>query len=172
MLVILKQKDFEMLDDISLIWTCIQPTIQNIRAKNFTIKLDAYSMLTDGQKALLMFQIMYGHTMNNVEEFFHLHYILSNYNFWLEMKNGMDFFNAHDMKQFIDEMYFTYELYYKNCNICLCDIEKNSPLFFRLSWLNKSYSDILPLTIILVASYIRNNSKQFVKFVDNEIIEN
>jgi len=105
MLVTMKRNDFGALDGIPLIWACIEPTIQKIRGKNSTIKSDVYSQLTDGQQALLMFQILYGHTLHGVEEFFfYQSYMLSNKGTWSQMVNGMNYFGASDMVRFLDEL--------------------------------------------------------------------
>ena len=105
MLVTMKRNDFGALDGIPLIWACIEPTIQKIRGKNSTIKSDVYSQLTDGQQALLMFQILYGHTLHGVEDFFfYQSYMLSNKGTWSQMVNGMNYFGASDMVRFLDEL--------------------------------------------------------------------
>ena len=70
MLVRIKLKDFETLNASALIWTCIEPTIHKIRGKNFVVKSEAYSQLNAGQRALLMFQILYGPTSTGVGEFY------------------------------------------------------------------------------------------------------
>lgn len=54
-----------------------EPTIQQVRGKNFVVKSEVYSHLTTGKRALLMFQMLYGHTSKGVEEFYsHLSYLL------------------------------------------------------------------------------------------------
>ena len=150
-MVAVKRKDFEALDDRSLIWTCIEPTIQKVRGKNFTIKSEVYSQLNDGQKALLMFQILYGHTLHGVEEFFcHLSYLLSNKGMWPQLKNGMLYFGAHDMVLLLDEMNNTY------------DNSETEPL----GRLDTLLHTVLPATVVLVGSYIRRNPAQFVQFIE------
>ncbi len=51
-------------------------------------------------------------------------------------------------------------------NVLAADIDKNAELSASMSLLNKSLSDTLPLTIKLVATYIRNNVDEFVQFID------
>lgn len=69
MLVKMKRTQFNSLDHITLAWKCIEPTIQQIRGKNLNVKSQVYAQLTQGQKALLMFWILYGHTRNGVARF-------------------------------------------------------------------------------------------------------
>lgn len=157
MLVTVKRKDFEAMNDPSLIWTCIEPTIQKIRGKNFTIKSEAYLQLNEGQKALLMIQILYGHTLHGVEEFYsHLSYLLSNKGMWSQLKNGMLYFGAYDMIRLLDEMNTVYD-----------DLKTGKlPSYSTLSRLDVLLNEILPSVISMVGSYIRSNPEQFVQFVD------
>jgi hypothetical protein len=170
MLVTVKRKDFEALNDISLIWACIEPTIQKVRGKSFTIKSEVYSQLNDGQKALLMFQILYGHTLHGVEEFYcHLSYLLSNKGMWSQLKKGMLYFRAYDMIRLLDEMNTMYD------NLKTGEFSKDEELrngYFgeiekdSLSRLDALLNEILPSTISLVSSHIRSNPEQFVNFTD------
>lgn len=170
MLVTMKRNDFRALGDISLIWACIEPTIQKIRGKNFTIKLDVYSQLTDGQQALLMFQILYGHTLHGVEEFFfYQSYMLSNKGTWSQMINGMNYFKACGMVRFLDELCATYEKFRDDIEqrkVQFGNVEKGTPLFTSLNRLGILLQESLPATINLVSAYIRGNAEQFVKFDD------
>lgn len=175
MLTTLKRQMFESLNDISLIWACIEPTIQQIRGKNFTVKSEVYSHLTAGQQALLMFQVLYGHTTRGVREFYsHLSYLLSNKGTWSQLKKGMQFFEAHDMLQLLENMDIVYQGLRTEGfneaadqhNTLIDSIDKNTELSTIMDRLDKSLSDILPLTIKLVAVYIRNNLDEFVQLTD------
>ena len=175
MLVTVEQKDFEALDDISLIWTCIGPTIQQIRGKSFAVKSEVYAPLNPGQRALLMFQILYGHTSNGVEEFYsHLAYLLSNRGVWSQLKKGMQYFGDHGMVQILEKMDTVFqsleteefEEAREQHNVLITGTDKNAELYAAISLLNKSFSAALPLSVKLVAAYIRDNTDEFVQFVD------
>jgi len=170
MLATMKRNDFGALDGIPLIWACIEPTIQKIRGKNSTIKSDVYSQLTDGQQALLMFQILYGHTLHGVEEFFfYQSYMLSNKGTWSQMVNGMNYFGASDMVRFLDELCATYEKFHGDIEqqkVQFGNVEKDTPLFASLNRLDVLLHESLPATINLVSSYIQSNATQFVNFDD------
>jgi hypothetical protein len=175
MLVTVKRKDFEALNDVSLIWTCIEPTIQQIRGKNFAIKSEAYSHLNTGQRALLMFQMLYGHTSKGVEEFYsHLSYLLSNKGVWAQLKKGIQYFGDYDMMQILEKMGIGFQSLetkeFKESaeqhNGLAPGIDKNAELSASMNLLNKSLSDTLPLTIQLVATYIRNHADEFVQIND------
>lgn len=51
-------------------------------------------------------------------------------------------------------------------NVLIAGTNKNTELSASMSPLNKSLNDTLPLTIKLVATYIRNNADEFVQFID------
>lgn len=175
MLVTVKQKDFEEWNDTLLIWKCIEPTILQIRGKNFTIKSEAYAHLTAGQRALLMFQMLYGHTSNGVEEFYsHQSYLLSNQGVWSQQKKGMQYFGDDDMVQLLEKMETVYQSLkteefkesIEQHNVPIIGNDKGVELSETMSLLNKSLRDTLPLTIKRVTAYIRNNVDEFVQFIE------
>jgi uncharacterized protein YlzI (FlbEa/FlbD family) len=170
----MKRKDFEALNDVSLIWTCIEPTIQQVRGKNFVVKSDVYAQLSTGQRALLMFQMLYGHTSNGVEEFYsHLSYLLLNKGVWLQLKNGMRYFGDYDMIQVLEKV----ELFFQRLKMeefkdseephnILAGFDKNAELSASMLLLNRSLRETLPSTTKRVATYIRENVNEFVQFID------
>jgi hypothetical protein len=175
MLVTMRQKDFESFDDVSLIWACIEPTIQQVRGRNFTIKTEVYTTLTPGQRALLMFQMLYGHTTNGIEAFFsHLTYLLTNKGVWSQLKKGMEYFEDYDMIQILDKMNAVFQGLNRDefiesaeqNNVLIADVDQSVELKTEISLLNKSLMDTIPLSINRVATYIRNNINEFVQIVD------
>ncbi len=172
MLVTVKRKDFEVMNDISLIWTCIEPTIQQIRGKNFEIKSKAYASLNLGQRSLLMFQMLYGHTSNGAEEFYtHQYYLLSNEGVWSQLKKGMQYFGDYDMMFILEKMEMDFKS--QKTEEYINAVEQPSILFNKYtelssskSNLNKLLRDAFPSSIKLVATYIRNNTGEFVQFID------
>lgn len=171
MLVAINKEVFNSLDNISLIWTCIEPTIKQIRGKNFMVKREFSSHLSNGQRSLLMFQIVYGHTVNGVIEFFnHLSYILSEKGIWSELKKGMEYFGEYSMANLIVEIEDTYHRIEKNyCKegsgcLDITNINKDPELKIRIDTLNKCLSGLLPEVIKSIGSYIRNNPNEFVQF--------
>lgn len=170
MLVAIKRKDFAALDGTALIWVCIEPTILKIRGKDFPAKADVYSQLTSGQRALLMFQILYGHTLRGVEELlFCLSYILSNQSIWSQMINGMKYFGASDMVRFLDVLYTIYERFRDDIEQHRLKFGKtwtDAELSVSLSNLDALLRESVPATISLISSYIHDHAEQFVKFDD------
>jgi hypothetical protein len=173
MLVRIDRQMFISLDDISLIWTCIEPTIKQIRGKNFMIKSEFSSHLTKGQRALLMFQVLYGHTGNGVIEFYsHLSYLLSENGMWSELKKAMEYFGDYSMANLISDMEVTYHVIEtKYCKedsewFYIDNIDEDLEIKLTTDRLNKSLSVLLPEVIKSIGLYIRNNPTEFVQFED------
>ncbi len=157
MLITMTREAFEGLDDMPLIWACIEPTIRQIRGKNPSVKLDAYAGLTKGQQALLMFQILYGHTLQGVESFFlYQSYMLTEKGAWPQMESGMRYFGASEMARFLDEMRAGYEEYEKN--------PKDAASLAALEGLDARLRENLPAAIRLIGAYIRAHAEEFVDF--------
>jgi hypothetical protein len=175
MLVVIERKKFESLNDIALIWTCVEPAIQPIRGKNFAVKSDVYLHLTPGQRALLMFQVLHGHTSNGVGEFYsHLSYLLSNEAVWSQLKEGMSYFGDLKMAQLLEEMKIVYqklktEEFQENAEqhtVILDAQDQNMELISAMERLNKALGELLPATTGLVGAYVRNHAQEFVQFID------
>ncbi len=172
MTVRMKQKDYEALDGIPLIWACIEPVIRQVRGRSFETKTGVYAQLTSGQQALLMFQILYGHTVNGVQEFLmYQSYMLQNKGTWAQMHNAMEVFGAFDMLRFLDELAAVYEEHrdaieqYKVQAAC---VPEDAPLSVPLGKLDARLREVFPAAVALVCTYIRDNAEQFVILEDSK----
>lgn len=171
MLVSVNQQAFDTLDDASIIWTCIEPTIQKIRGKNIAIKTDSYADLSAGQRALLMFQIMYGHTSTGVMEFYNLvPYLPSKSGIWQELKKGMQYFGDRSMLQLLSEMEKDYHAIKEKSlaqeiemGTCI-NLDSDSELLSSIRLHDIKYRETIPQTIKLIGTFIRNNPTEFVQF--------
>lgn len=175
MLVTMKRKDFKSLEDISLIWACIEPTIQQVRGRNFAVKSEVYATLNRGQRALLLFQMLYGHTATGVDEFYtHMFYLLSNEGVWSQLRKGMQYFGAYDMEQLIEQMEMVFQSRHsgeldksaEQQKVLFTEDDITAEMSSTSSLLNKTFRDLLPMTIKLVATYIRDNESEYVELID------
>ncbi len=147
MLTSMNRETFGRMDDESLIWACIEPTIRQIRGKNHSVKFEAYEGLTEGQRALLMFQIMYGHSKSGVTEFYAIvPHLPSGNGIWVELKKSMRYFGDLSMLQLLSELEGDYGP--------RSSVDKNNALFF----------EALPAAIRKIAAYIRDNPSEFISF--------
>lgn len=104
MLVRMKWQVFKSLDYGDLGWACIEPTIQQIRGKDFTVKSKVYAQLTTGQQGLLTFRVLYDHARNSVHEFYcWVSFLLVESKTWSEIKIGLQYFRDDAMLRFLEE---------------------------------------------------------------------
>src|SRR5574340_156321 len=100
----MKRQLFDSLGDLELAEACIGPTIQRVRGKDLAVKAHVYTELTPGQRALLMFWVVYGHAQSGMPRFFcELDYLLSQTGFRAELKAGMRFFADDRMLGLLEE---------------------------------------------------------------------
>lgn len=150
MLGMIDRHVFDSLEENALIWACIHPLIHEIRGKDPIIKTEVYSSLTKGQRALLMFQILYGHTSDSTAEFFGMQDMLSIKGIWGELQNSMRYFGDNQMLSLLQEMEEAYHSGKTGSNM--------------INSIDRKLHEIMPESIKVVCSYIRNNPGEFVRF--------
>jgi hypothetical protein len=160
----IKRFDFNSFDDKALGWTCIELTIQKIQGKNITIKSQVYTQLTSGQKSLLLFWILYGHTRSGIIRFFdEVDYFLVNTHIWIEFKDRFKLFDSKDLLDLVMELESFYSIHIKKNRQKIFDNNTVSQLAIKL---DKKINDIMPDLFKRIAEYIRDNPKDFVNFND------
>jgi hypothetical protein len=172
-LIRINSQDFMELDDTSLIWACIEPTIRLIRGKSFAVKSEVSAQLNESQRALLMFQVFYGHSVNGTLELLsHLSYLLSQKGVWTVLKNGMRYFGVNDMVHLLDEVEDVYGTLVEKSG-------KADPGWFDLNngdigpeiqmiivELDKRIKEMMPEAVKSVGAYIRSHPDEFVQTAD------
>lgn len=172
MLVTLNRREYEALSDAALIRACLDATIREIRGRDFKIKSQVYQRLESGQRALLMFQMLYGHSESGVTGFFCLSYILSQASVWQELRHGAGYFGDYTLLNLIGEMEQVYAQLKDGHKDAgpeqLEEIEAigDSTLQAAISNLNTRLSQILPISVKLVGTYIRRHPYEFVNIED------
>lgn len=85
--------EINSLPDTELIWHCIEPIINQTRAKDIKTKLNAYKNLPDDKRALFMVQVLYGHTDNGMKGFFvQISYLADAMDIWSAFKSAFNYF--------------------------------------------------------------------------------
>ena len=147
----MEQQEFNILDDERLIWICVEPIIRKVRGKDPEIKSQVFMQLNNGQRALFVFQVLYGHAGNGILQFFaHIAYLADRLDIWAALKSGMNYFNDIEMLCLIEKMEAAYY-----------SVTKQSENMISLSELEKSYKEGIPRTLKRVGSFIRNNPAEF-----------
>ena len=147
----MEQNELSSLEDEKLVWRFVEPIIHQTRGKTPSIKSQVYMSLNDGQRALFMFQVMYGHAGNGISQFFsHISYLTDRLNLWLALKSAMKYFNDTDMVGFVEKMEIAY--------FDQSSQAKNIP---TLDELDQLYRELIPQTLKRIGTCIRNNPKEF-----------
>jgi hypothetical protein len=175
MVVTMKRQDFDSLEPVALAWACIEPTIQQIYGKDFQVKSRVYDHLTTGQRALLMFHVLYGHTPNGVAEFYSLiPYLPGQSAIWAELKAGMNYFGEDAMLRLVEEMEEVYSILEARKqqegtewrDVGVMDLENDPELLKSIDRLDANYHQIAPATLKRIGTYIHNNPREFVQIED------
>lgn len=152
----MKRQEFYLFDDKELIWACVEPIIQIVRGKDLEVKSQTYIRLNDGQRALYMFQVLYGHTENGIGQFYqHIAYLMGKLDIWSALKSGMKYFGDHAMLGVIIRMEEAYFIMMKQQE-GLVSIEE----------LDALYKETVPATLELISKYIRSNPSEFILIED------
>lgn len=147
----MKQQDFNMLDDEKLIWICVEPIVLKVRGKDPGIKSQVIMQLNNGQRALFLFQVLYGHANNGILQFFtQVSYLADRLDIWAALKSGMKYFSDTEMLGLIEKMETAYY-----------EVTKQSENTILLDELERLYKERIPLTLKRIGSFIRNNPAEF-----------
>jgi hypothetical protein len=112
MLAIMSRRAFETMDDAALIWACVEPVIAKIRGRDHGVKEAAYAQLTAGQRALMMFQVLRGHSSSGLEEFFRLvPHLPSREGIWRALRKAMRYFGDDAFAQLLLEIEADYRAF-------------------------------------------------------------
>jgi hypothetical protein len=172
--VTMSRHAFDSMNDASLIWACVEPIIMSIRGRDIAAKSYVYAHLSVGQRALLMFQILRGHTSSGVMEFFQLiPYMPSKEGIWQEMQTGMRYFKDDVLRILLGEIEADYHAI-KDKNVTegfdgLMDDDperqgEDSELLQSVGRHDRLLRNAIPRSEELIAAHIRSNWTEFVSF--------
>ncbi len=147
----MKQHELSSLEDEKLVWMFVEPIISKTRGKAPNLKAQVYMSLNSGQRALFMFQVMYGHAGNGIFQFFsHISYLTPRLDLWSALKSAMQYFNDTDMLGLVEKMEIAYSDQLSQA--------QNVP---SLEELNQSYCELIPQTLKRIGAFLRNNPDEF-----------
>lgn len=167
-LVTMKKQDFDSLSDERLGWACIEPTFQQIRGKNMSVKTQVISKLTMGQQALCMFRAMYDHAKNSAAEYYcWLSHLMDQPGYWAGVTDSLRFFGDDSMILLLEETKESLgarnlKLGIQWSNAALKDLDHDQELLREVHLLFDRFQDISPDSLKTISSYIRSHPKAFV----------
>ncbi|RUT47565.1 hypothetical protein EJP82_07650 [Paenibacillus anaericanus] len=167
-LVAMKREVFDSLADERLGWACMEPTFMQIRGKDISVKSETISKLTEGQRALCMFRVMYDHAKNSASEYYAwICYLLDIPDFWSGVMNGLNFFRDTSMIGLLNQTKEVLET--RNLKLgrqwsdaTLLDLDRDNELLNTISRLFGSFQEIAPASLKQISTYIRSNPQEFV----------
>ena len=154
----MNQQEFHMLDDENLIWIYVELIIRKVRGKAPATKSQIIMQLTNGQRALFLFQVLYGHANNGIPQFFaQISYLADRLDIWSALKSGMKYFNDIEMLSLIEKMETVYAYY---------EVAQRREDRILLDELEKLYKERIPFTLKRIGSLIRSNPAEFTVSFD------
>lgn len=148
----MKIQELMGLEDDKLIWACVEPVMQKVRGRSGLEKLQVFRNLGDGQRALFMFQVMYGHMQHGTDVFYdHISYLAEQMNIWSALKSGMRYFGLEEMMVLIGRMEDNYA-----CKEDGCADKKIT------EELDDIYRKLIPAAVKVVAERVRSHPDDFL----------
>ncbi len=133
-----------------------------------TAKLEISAQLSKGQRSLLSFWVLYGHSRSGINEFYDLVPFLPNpETTWPALKTAMRHFQDDTMLCLLERME-TLDCERKaetdptRSNTLPDGIVANSELSSQLAQLDLLFQETVPATLARIGTYIRNHPAEFV----------
>lgn len=168
-LVAMKREELDTLSDERLGWFCMEPTFQLIRGKSPAVKSTVISTLTEGQRALCMFRVMYDHSCNSAGEFYAwLAYMQELPGYWSGVMEGLRFFGDHEMILLLQDTKGVLEQRNEELgqqwgDAVITDLEREPHLLATMTRLFARFQDISTESLKLTGDYIRAHAEEFVE---------
>jgi hypothetical protein len=144
------------LEDERLIWAYAEPDINKVRGKSGPEKLQVFRELSDGQRALFMFQVLYGHMEHGTNGFYdQISYLADQMDIWAALRSGMRYFEADEMYDLIGKMEKGYT----------CRAEGRSDKE-TMEELDEIYRKLIPALVRSIAERIRSHPDNFLLLED------
>jgi hypothetical protein len=140
-------QELSALSDEELIARCTLPVIREVRGKDPGTKARALARLNGGQRALFLFQVLYGHADLGIGPFFRqIAYVAEALDVWSALKSSFKYFGDADMLQLVERMEVA---------------AASGADAAAFSELDALYARQIPETIARIGSRIRNNPAEF-----------
>lgn len=159
---------FETMNDEQLGWACAEPTLVSVRGKDMRAKSDALTGLTDGQRALCMFRVLYDHAKHSAMEYYGwIAYLLDKSDYWRGVMSGLEFFEDEPMIALLKES----EEYLATRNrrlgkswadLTVGDLAEDAELERTVGTWYRQFHEIADESLSAIARYIRANPDCFV----------
>jgi len=154
-MVAMTRQELDSLDDLALIWRCIEPDIRRMQGKSLAVKTGVFAGMTRARRALLAFQMIQGHMGSGLEAFLeHMSYLLSSPGVWQQMKEGMRYFGDQEMLSVVCEMEKAYNVRVEKDGVT------ERPEIYEIEG---RLMTRMPETARQIGRYIRKHPEEFVQ---------
>ncbi|PWV99377.1 hypothetical protein DFQ01_11593 [Paenibacillus cellulosilyticus] len=168
-LIEMKQAEFDSMSDERLGWSCVEPFLMSIRAKDTATKTKVIRSLNPSQQALCMFKVFYGHARGSAHELYAwVAYLLHTPGYWQGVTKGLSFFGDDRMLQLLEDMrQFIVERKQGAGDSTefhpLHNIEHDNELTNRVVHFYARFQSLEHDSLKQISSFIRANPQDFVK---------
>jgi hypothetical protein len=175
LIIKMNQNTFQSLKDTELSRACFDPIIPMIRAKGMDVKEEVYAQLTEGQKALFMFNAYYNHASKSLVEFYWWSaYYFAQPRTWAALSESLQYFQTYSMNQLVTEIgnhleASDYPKTLEGFKIAYNDLDHNQELHDTFTALFTTFNHITPETLQIIGSTIRTNPVEYIKFEEENI---
>jgi hypothetical protein len=139
-------KELDVMSDEALIVLCVAPVIRATRGRDPETKARVFQNLRAGQRALFLFQVLYGHAGQGIGPFFeHISYLTEALDVWSALKSAFRYFGDAEMLALVEEMEAAFS--------------RKGDL--PLKELDARYAAQISVTIHRIATRIRNHPADF-----------
>ncbi|GKU76364.1 hypothetical protein [Paenibacillus sp. L3-i20] len=176
MLAILKQEDFNTMNNVDLGTACFKPLIQvykRAQTEEQNFATDIYPHWSSGQRALFIFWTYYSHVKKSEADCYYWSALyMAQSERWSGLFRGLQFFEDRDTLPLIEEMDAllkkrNHPRSMSDFNVSYDDINNDPLLHEQISVWYAKLLVALPITIALISDYIRLHPDQFTELVES-----
>ncbi|WCK56225.1 hypothetical protein PP175_10070 [Aneurinibacillus sp. Ricciae_BoGa-3] len=176
MLVKMKWDAFNTLQDEALGLACFEPINQaykEIQTRGDDFSTGLYQRLSDGQKALFIFRAYYTHVRKSAADLYWWSaYFMAQPGRWPALKNGLRLFGDRATRYLLEDLEASlrernHPRNLENFDVSTQDLRYDPELCSSVSSLYAQLHEAAPITIKIIADYIRNHPGDFVQIQRN-----
>ncbi len=166
---IISRAEFIALEDDALIEASIGPTVRRVKGKSLTDKFRLTGRLTDGQRALLMFRMLQGHSEGgSLALFRQMSYLFSHKGVWMGFKKGLKSFKDRELGQLADRLEKAWNQVVAHVSELdgWNEWEVGPIVSADLEPLDRNLRELMPGFVRSVAACIRRHPEEYIRIVD------
>ena len=161
--------EFTAMDDDALIEACIGPTVRRVSGKSLTDKLRLTGGLTGGQRGLLIFRVLQGHSSSGTLMLFRrTAHLFRHKGVWLGFKKGLKSFGDAALGQLADRLEKAWaEIAASGLGLdSRTEWDASPGVTAVLEPLDRDLREKMPGFVRSVAASIRRKPEEYIRIVD------